>query len=115
MRYCSHYELVHSVTRNCSRPAHTPAELLPATYVNAVPLSTHDDTTYSRRQTYVSSDRTSTFAIVMYDNLAAVRALFSLGVPVQVGFNAGDGQRYLNIPVNSLQQVNVYHIDGMYV
>ena len=58
------------------------------------------------------TDRTSSFAIVMYDNVSTLQTLSN---PVQVGFNAGDGQRYLNIPVNSLQQVNVYHIDGMYV
>ena len=56
------------------------------------------------------TDRTSSFAIVIYDDLSIIQ---TLSIPVQVGFNAGDRQRYLNIPVNSLQQVNVYRIDGM--
>ena len=64
-------------------------------------------------QVVLVTDRTSSFAIVMYDNLTTLQILHSFSDLVQVGFNAGDRQRYLNIPVNSLQQVNVYRIDGM--
>ena len=56
------------------------------------------------------TDGTSSFAMVLYNNLENLRGV---AAPIQVGFNAGDRQRYLNIPVNSLQQVNVYRIDGM--
>ena len=56
------------------------------------------------------TDRMSSFAIIIYDDLSTLQTLHSF---VQVGFNAGDRQRYLNIQVNSLQQVNVYRIDGM--
>ena len=56
------------------------------------------------------TDGASSFAIVLYNDLTALRGL---AVPIQVGFNAGDRQRYLNIPVDSLQRVNVYRIDGM--
>ena len=62
-------------------------------------------------QVVLVTDRMSSFAMIIYDNLATVQSLLSLGSAVQVGFNAGDRQRYLN--VNSLQQVNVYRIDGM--
>ena len=63
-------------------------------------------------QVVLVTDMTSSFAIFIYDDLSTVQRL---SIPVQVGFNAGDQQRYLNIPVNYLQQVNVYRIDGTYV
>ena len=61
----------------------------------------------------LATDGTISFAILLYKNLAILNNINGL-IPVEVGFNAGDRQRYASIPVTSLQEVNVYRIDGEY-
>ena len=59
-------------------------------------------------QIVLATDGKVSFAIFLYKNLDAF-------IPVEVGFNAGDQERFANIPVTSLQDVNVYRIDGEYI
>ena len=67
-------------------------------------------------QLVLSSDGNASFAALTYKD---PRAMKSLNEPVQVGFDAGDKTRGVNIsPLSSaapLQQVNVFRIDGTYM
>ena len=59
----------------------------------------------------LATDGTISFAILLYENPATLNNIDNL-IPAEVGFNAGDQQRFASIPVTSLQQVNVYRVDG---
>ena len=61
-------------------------------------------------QIVLATDGRVSFAIILYKNLNIIDA----SLPVEVGFNAGDQERFAHIPVTSLQEVNVYRIDGEY-
>lgn len=63
----------------------------------------------------LATNRTISFAILLYDN-PTLNTLHSINnlIPAEVGFNAGDRRRYASIPLTSLQEVNVYRIDGKY-
>ena len=58
------------------------------------------------------TDGRRSFAIASYKNPTALADVL---VPIQVGLNAGDLRRYVNIPVTLLQNENIIRIDGMYV
>ena len=60
-------------------------------------------------QTVIATDGTASFAIFLYKN--DINTLHDLHEP-QIGFNAGDGERMTNIPVDSVENVNIYRIDG---
>ena len=57
------------------------------------------------------TDGRHSFAIGSYKNPTALANAF---VPFQVGLNAGDQRRYVNIPVTSLLEENIIRIDGMH-
>ena len=59
----------------------------------------------------LATDGTISFAILLYNNPTTLHVLNNL-IPIEVGFNAGDQERYASIPLTSLQEVNVYRIDG---
>ena len=64
-------------------------------------------------QIVLTTDGTISFAILLYNNPTTLHVLNNL-IPIEVGFNAGDQERYASIPLTSLQEVNVYRIDGEY-
>ena len=70
-------------------------------------------------QVVLSTDGNTSFAIFLYGdiirNLLACDLNSSLNVfrRLTVGFNAGDRERYLNIPRSDLEEINVFLIDGM--
>ena len=57
----------------------------------------------------LATDGKISFAIFLYDNLDSLTSLFRS----QIGFNAGDRQRFSNIESDSLENINVFRIDGM--
>ena len=58
------------------------------------------------------TDGRSSFGIVLYDNPTLFNNVL---VPAQVGLNAGDRRRYINIPAAVLQQEHIIRIDGIHV
>ena len=62
----------------------------------------------------LATDGTVSFALLLYEDPPKMISISHLR-PVEVGFNAGDRQRYASIPVTDLQQVNVYRIEGEYL
>ena len=60
----------------------------------------------------LATNGTISFAILLYNNPTTLNDINNYLTPVEVGFNAGDRERYANIPLTSLQEVNVYRIDG---
>ena len=65
-------------------------------------------------QIVLATDGKVSFAILLYKNLTILNLIDGF-IPVEVGFNAGDQERYASIPVTALQEVNVYRIDGEYI
>ena len=70
-------------------------------------------------QVVLSTDGNTSFATFLYGNvirnLLACDFLNSLSVlrRLTIGFNAGDRERYLNVPRSDLEEINVFRIDGM--
>lgn len=56
----------------------------------------------------LSTDGRRSFAVFIYagDRIALIAR------PRQIGFNAGDGSRWSNIEIRSLESVNIFRIDG---
>ena len=69
-------------------------------------------------QVVLSTDGKTSFATFLYDNviknLLACDLNNSLDVlrRLTIGFNAGDRERFLNIPRSDLEEINVFRIDG---
>ena len=59
-------------------------------------------------QAVLSTDGVRSFAIFMYESLNSLPPYPSH----QIGFNAGDGIRTSNIQPDSLENINVFRIDG---
>ena len=64
-------------------------------------------------QAVLATDGTASFAIFLYGDITTLLDL-SNAQRTQIGFNGGDGEHMSNIPVNSLEPVNIYRIDGRY-
>ena len=70
-------------------------------------------------QVVLSTDGKTSFATLLYDdvirNLLACDLNNSLDVfyGLSIGFNAGDRERFFNIPKIDLEKINVFRIDGM--
>ena len=70
-------------------------------------------------QVVLSTDGKTSFAAFLYGevirNLLACDLHKSLYVfdELAIGFNAGDRERFLNIPRSDLEEINVFRIDGM--
>ena len=70
-------------------------------------------------QVVLSTDGNTSFAIFLYGdvirNLLACDQNNSLDVLryLTIGFNAGDQERFFNIPRSDLEEINVFRIDGM--
>ena len=62
-------------------------------------------------QAVLATDGVTSFAIFLYGDITTLDLPDEL--PTQTGFNAGDGEHLSNIPVNSLEHVNIYRIDGI--
>ena len=70
-------------------------------------------------QVVLSTDGKTSFATFLYGdvirNLLACDLNNSLDAlsELTVGFNAGDRERFFNIPKSDLEEINVFRIDGM--
>ena len=61
-------------------------------------------------QAVITTDGEVSFAIFLYMNdVTTLRQL------TQIGFNAGDGEHLSNVPLYSIENVNIYRIDGMII
>ena len=71
-------------------------------------------------QVVLSTDGKTSFATFLYGdvirNLLACDLHNNLNVldRLTIGFNAGDRERFLNIPRSDLEEINVFRIDGTY-
>ena len=70
-------------------------------------------------QVVLSTDGKTSFATFLYGdvirNLLACDLHNNLNVldRLTIGFNAGDRERFLNIPRSDLEEINAFRIDGM--
>ena len=64
-------------------------------------------------QAVLATDGTASFAIFLYGDVTTLD--LQDVQPTQIGFNAGDGEHMSNIPISSLEPVNIYRIDGIII
>ena len=69
-------------------------------------------------QVVLSTDGKTSFATFLYGNVISDLLACDLNNSnalrrSTVGFNAGDRERFLNIPRSDLEEINVFRIDGM--
>ena len=63
----------------------------------------------------LSTDGKTSFAALLYSQFTVDLISSPCNrLPFLIGFTAGDGRRFTNIP-NVLNKINVFRIDGMYV
>ena len=67
-------------------------------------------------QVVLSTDGKTSFATFLYGNVIRnflACDLLTVLNGLTIGFNAGDRERFLNIPRSDLEEINVFRIDGM--